>query len=276
MAKKKLGMGTIEINKRFKSEKEAFKYANRLKEHIGYVCKTKALNGWYAQAIIIISNVRGNVSTVRYEQTGKPGRPKKKIIYNDFDMEYYNGNMNIEWHMHVLVVSKPSYAFRNEIKEYIDKNWNDIPNIYEKGPFDISKIYNKKVYKKYCNINIAEYFINQSLKPVFCDFNFTNEEPLKYTLKQYYYEYLKRESALRRLYRKNIISPMVEEKYLKELEKVEYNFKLIDKYFYNITEEQNKKEVTAFMKKVQLDKIEENYNKVQKNTNRMSDQSVPF
>lgn len=32
-------------------------------------------------------------------------------------------------------------------KKYIDKNWIDMPNIYEKEPFDIRKSGNKKVKK---------------------------------------------------------------------------------------------------------------------------------
>lgn len=70
-------MGTIEINKKFKSKEEAFRYAKRLKEHIRYICEKKADKGWYAQAMIVVSDTRGSTSYLEYEITNKSGRPKK-------------------------------------------------------------------------------------------------------------------------------------------------------------------------------------------------------
>lgn len=275
MAKKKLGIGTIEINKKFGSKEEAFKYAKRLREHIRYICEKKADKGWYAQAMIVISDTRGSTSYVYYEQNGKVGRPKKKIKFSDFDIKYYNGNMNIEWHIHLLLVSKPSYAFRNDIKTYIDSNWSNISSIYEKSIFDLNKV-ESGVYKKHCNIGIADYFINQSSEILFCDYNFSNEERLKYSLKDYYSEYLKSESGKRRLYAKNRKNQMAEDKYLEELERIESKFNIIERYFYNISEAQDKKEVETFMKRIQLNKVNINHNKVQENHNRIMDDKVPF
>lgn len=80
MSKKKLGIGNIEINKKFKDKEEAYKYAKRLIQKIRYVCKVKADKGWYAQAMVVTSNLRKDVSTLRYKITGKRGRPRKKMI----------------------------------------------------------------------------------------------------------------------------------------------------------------------------------------------------
>lgn len=281
MAKKKLGMGTIEINKKFGSREEAFKYAKRLKEHIRYICEKKAYKGWYAQAMIIVSSIRGSSSYLEYEQNGKSGRPKKIKRYSKYQLKYYNGNLTTDWHLHILLLSKPSYAFRNDLKEYIDKNWNDIPNIYEKEKFDISKLEVNKSYKKVCNINIAEYFINQSDDILFCDYNYSKEERLEYNLKQYYREFLKSNSAKNKLIKEQrasfkVLKPMSEEMYLNKLEKAEKKFKDIENYFYKITEDNDKKEADNFMKKIQLSKISEVYNKVQENSNRIIYSECPF
>lgn len=62
---------------------------------------------------------------------------------------------------------KTKLCFRNEIKKYIDKNLNINSN-----DFDYGKITNKKkVYNKTININIAEYFIEQSARVLFCSNN---------------------------------------------------------------------------------------------------------
>lgn len=98
---------------------------------------------------------------------------------------------------------------------------------------------------------MADYFIDQSEEILFCDYNFTNEESLKYSLKEYYREYLKTESGKRRLYAKARLNQMEEDRYLKELEKVEGKFKIIEKYYFNITVKQNKKEAETFTKKIQ-------------------------
>lgn len=149
MAKKKLGIATIEVNKKFKDRDEAYRYAKNLKEFIRYTCKKKANKGWSAQAIITISNIKGGTAIPYYEQNGKVGRPAKKRDFNKYEFQCYKGDMNTDWHIHILLVSKPSYAFREVIKKYIDRNWNKIPNIYEKEPFDYSKLEQKKmVYKK--------------------------------------------------------------------------------------------------------------------------------
>ncbi|HOO68129.1 MAG TPA: hypothetical protein PLC53_02040 [Bacilli bacterium] len=115
MANKKLGISTFELNMQFKDENEANKYAKRLKEYIRYICEKKVESGLYAQATICISNIKGNSCFQYYEHNGKRGRPpKNKRFYN-------NDNQSIDWHMHILLVSNPDYAFREVIKNYIDK-----------------------------------------------------------------------------------------------------------------------------------------------------------
>jgi hypothetical protein len=149
--RKKLGIGTIEINKKFKSKEEAFKYAKRLREYIRYLCKNKANIDWFAQAMIVVSNNRGNASYLHYDINKKPGRPKKKLRYSKYELEWYKGNIKIDWHLHILLVSSPSYAFRNEIKKYIDKNWNNVSNVIEENAFNNNDI--KTEYVKATDIN---------------------------------------------------------------------------------------------------------------------------
>ncbi|MFA7689146.1 MAG: hypothetical protein WCX96_03575, partial [Bacilli bacterium] len=67
MARKKLGIGSIEINKKFKDKEEAYRYAKRLIEHIRYVCKKNAKKGWYAQAMVVVSNLKKDASRLKYE-----------------------------------------------------------------------------------------------------------------------------------------------------------------------------------------------------------------
>lgn len=266
MAKKKLGIGNIEINKKFKDKEEAYRYAKRLIEKIRCVCNDKADKGWYAQAMVVCSNLKKDVSTLRYEITDKRGRPKKKHDINNIIANgWYNGDYKTDWHLHILLVSKPSYMFRNAIKNYIDKNWNEVPNAYEIEPFDIKKLNTEKTYKKKCNIAMADYFIWQCDEVLFYSSKFGGEEELKYSLKEYYREYLKLDSAKRRLYRQHRLNPMSEEEYLDKEKKIESKFKEIEAYFLNITEEQDKKEADEFMKKARINKIIESKenNKVQ-------------
>lgn len=245
MAKKKLGMATIEVNKKFKDVVEAFRYAKRLNSFVRYVCKDNADKGWMAQSMIVVSNLKKDVSRLRYVNSGKRGRPRKRLDINErAAYGWYKGDYKTDYHLHILLVSKPSYAFRNVIKEYIDKNWFDIPNAYDK------KRFGKKVYKKNCNIKMADYFIAQSEEVLFCNCNCGEEEDLKYSLKEYYREYLKVDSGKRRLYAKHRKSPMPEDKYLKELDKIEGKFNAIEKYYYDITKDKDRKEAEVFMKKL--------------------------
>lgn len=120
MEKKKLGIGSIEINAQFESEEIAYKYANRLKEFIRYNCIKKK---YMAQAIIGISNLVGEVCSVKYVNDGKVGRPRKEMCVSELRDSYYKVNYERDWHLHILIVSMPSYSFRDDIKSYIDKNW---------------------------------------------------------------------------------------------------------------------------------------------------------
>ena len=257
MSKSKLGISSFDLNMRFKDKEEAIRYAKRLKEFIRYICKKKANNGWSAEAMICVSNKKGNSTMLYYEYNGKVGRPRKVMD------KYYsvNEDINVEWHLHILLVSKPMYAFREEIKKYIDKNWNELK--IEKEPFDYGKIKDKsKIYKKDTNINKAEYFINQADEILFCNYNYTGEEriPKGYSLKDLYKAYMKARTALK--YCRTIGTKKrleLEDKYYK-----------IKNFYWKLTEEQDKKVVDKFIKQVQLDKIASNYermknNKVQEN-----------
>ena len=76
---------------------------------------------------------------VYYEHNGKVGRPSKVID------KYYsvNEDIKVKWHLHILFVSKPMYSFREEIKKYIDKNWNEVK--VEKEKFNYKKIKDKRI-----------------------------------------------------------------------------------------------------------------------------------
>ena len=234
MAKGKLGIGTFDIDKKFKDKEEAYRYAKRLKEFINYNCKKR---NWSAQAIICISNVEGNSSFVYFEQNGKVGRPKK-ARYCDKD------NILLDWHIHVLIVSKPSYTFRDIIKKYLDKNWF--------GGKKKEFLYNcKKVYKKNCNINKVEYYIDQSSKVLFCNYNCDNLIPKGYSLKDLYYAYLKSRTAIKYC-----------SKYLDNWEeklKIDNAYLEIKNFYYKLSEKQDKKDSEEFMKAAKLRKIADKY-----------------
>lgn len=278
MAKKKLGIASIEVNKKFKSGEEAFLYAKRLREFIRYMCKKNADKGWYAQALIVSSNVKKGVSSLKIKNNGKVGGQRKELEIEDlFANRLYNGNYKTDWHLHILLVSCPSYAFRNVIKNYIDKNWIDVDNNISENNSN-----NKKVYKKNCNIKLADYFIDQSAKRLFCNYNYGNEEPLKYSLKQYCSEYLKLKNKIRKLNKEQIKSLMTDEEFIEKYNKIESKFKEISEYFYNISKEDDEKKALEFMAMVRRNKIAENYdnikndNKVQINSNRIIDDNSPF
>lgn len=261
MAKSKLGIGTIEINKKFESLEEASKYAKRLRSFISYTCKK---NNYQATVMTVVSNTKKGVSNSKYARNGKRGRPKKELIINKYlANKLYNGNCYTDYHIHILIVSKPSFVLRNLIKDYIDRNWCEISSIYAKGKFDISKFGKKKVYKKTCNIKMADYFIDQSSEIRFVTCNYSREKDFEYSLKDYYSEYMKSQSNKIKLIEKYRLKPMDEKRYFRELGKIESQFKIIKDYFYSITKKQEEREQKEYMKKVRLSKINDNYNKVQ-------------
>ena len=264
MAKSKLGMSSFDIDIKFKDKDEARRYAKRLIEKIRYICKKR---NWSATAMVCISNTEGNSTYVHYEHTGKVGRPKKVK-----EIHPYKSNIEVDWHLHILLVSKPSYAFREEIKSYIDKNWY---GGMKSKDFDVTKLYDKKTYKKNTNIKKAEYFINQADEILFCNYNSNGIVPIGYSLKDLYNTYMKCKTALR--YAKSTGN----EKRLA----LEDKYRDIMNFYFNITKEQDKKMIDKFMKKVQLIKIQDNYdlreknNKVQENMSlrrRVVEEDSPF
>lgn len=264
MAKSKLGMSSFDIDIKFKDKDEARRYAKRLIEKIRYICKKK---NWSATAMVCISNTEGNSTYVHYEHTGKVGRPKKVK-----EIHPYKSNIEVDWHLHILLVSKPSYAFREEIKNYIDKNWYGGMKYKD---FDVTKLYDKKTYKKNTNIKKAEYFINQADEILFCNYNSNGIVPKGYSLKDLYNTYMKCKTALR--YAKSTGN----EKRLA----LEDKYRDIMNFYFNITKEQDKKMVDKFMKEAQLIKIQDNYdlreknNKVQENMSlrrRIVEEDSPF
>lgn len=264
MAKSKLGMSSFDIDIKFKDKDEARRYAKRLIEKIRYICKKK---NWSTTAMVCISNTEGNSTYVHYEHTGKVGRPKKVK-----EIHPYKSNIEVDWHLHILLVSKPSYVFREEIKSYIDKNWY---GGMKSKDFDVTKLYDKKTYKKNTNIKKAEYFINQADEILFCNYNSNGIVPIGYSLKDLYNAYMKCKTALR--YAKSTGN----EKRLA----LEDKYRDIMNFYFNITKEQDKKMVDKFMKEAQLIKIQDNYdlreknNKVQENMSlrrRVVEEDSPF
>lgn len=257
MKNRKIGIGTIEINKKFESFEEASRYAKRLRQAISYISKNK---GYQVSAITVVSNIKKEISDLRYINNGKRGRPKKELVlYEKGVNDWYKCNIYTDYHIHILIVSKPGFALRNHIKKYIDKNWINIPKIYENKNFYIKK----QVYKKECNIKIADYFIDQSLEIRFLNCNFSGEKDFDYTLKDYYSEYMKGKSLKERLHKKYISNKVSQLGYERQLHKAEIRFNLIQDYFYSISKEREEKVQKEYMNKVKKTKIRENYNKLQ-------------
>lgn len=249
MAKAKLGIGQEDINRVFSSYNEACDYAKRLKQFIYDICKKKANKGWMAQAMIVISNTKRDSVHIEYVNG------KARLIENDIVIDkIYKGAYKTGWHIHILIVSKPSVAFRQAIKKYIDKNWYKVPRRYEVEDFDINDL-KKSVYKKYCNINMAKYFIEQSAERWFCNYNFSEEEGIKYGLDTYFREYMKLDKA-RRLAYKKYYKYYNENRLIRDLEKAESKFKEIESYYYSITEVEDMKMVNKY-----LDNVERNNKK---------------
>lgn len=254
MAKSKLGMSSFDIDIKFKDKEEARRYAKRLVEKIRYICKKK---NWSATAMVCISNTEGNKTYVHYEHSGKVGRPKK---VKEALLPYKNKDISTDWHLHIIMASKPYHSFRDELKAYFDKNWLGWRKNVD---IDIKKLYGKGTYKKNTNIKKAEYFINQAEEILFCTYNSNDEAiiPKGYELKDLYNAYINSKTALRyaRTYG-NAKRLALENKY--------YD---IANFYWNITKEQDKKMVDKFMKEVRLIKIQDNYdlreknNKVQEN-----------
>lgn len=260
MAKAKLGIGQMEINKKFESFEEAYKYAKNLKQFIYDVCKRKAHKGWMAQAMIVVSETKRDASRLKCIDG------KYKLVYNnDVIDKVYKGAFKTDWHLHILVVSKPCNAFRQAIKNYVDKNWIKVENIYDYEDFN-EEDFKKKVYKKYCNINMAKYFIEQSSARLFCSYNFSGNEDIKYGLDVYFKEYMKLEDKRRKAYRKYFRHGS-EERLLKDLEKAESKFKEIEDYYYSLTEKEDKEMVKEFLEFVDNREHEKKF----KNRKRMHD-----
>lgn len=251
MSKSKLGISSFDLNIKFKDRNEAYKYAKRLKEFIRYMCKKNANKGWSAGAMICVSNIKGNSSYVYYKHNGKVGRPSKVR-----EKHLFENNIEVKWHLHILLVSKPLYAFRDEIKKYIDKNWVEVEK--EEKEFDIKKIIESgKTYKKDTNIKKAEYFINQANDILFCNYNYSNDIviPKGYSLKDLYNAYMNSRTAL--IYHRK----MTTNKRLALDEKYDN----IVRFYLNLTKEQDNKMVDKFMKEMQLIKIAENYERIESN-----------
>lgn len=144
MAKAKLGIGQMEINKKFESFEEAYSYAKNLKQFIYDVCKAKADKGWMAQAMIVVSETKRDASRLKCIDG------KYKLVYNNEVIDkVHKGAFKTDWHLHILVVSRPCVAFRMAIKKYVDKNWIKVENIYDYDNFGEEDFKKKVLQYKY-------------------------------------------------------------------------------------------------------------------------------
>ena len=251
----RLGISSFDLGIKFDSREEAYKYAKRLIEFIRYTCKKNADKGWIAQAMVCISNTKGKTTSVYYEHNGKVGRPKKE---KEVFFSYRNACLELKWHLHILLVSKPMYAFMDEIKEYIDNKW--VQKIKDKN------IDTKNTYKRKVNIRIIEYFISQSDNVLFCNCNYTNDIviPRGYSLKKLYNAYMKSRTALR--YAKSVGTK-------KRLKLEEKYYEIMD-YYWSLTREDDKKKSNEYMKEVRRRKIAENYERINKNNKVQKDLNI--
>lgn len=258
MAKKKLGIGEPLINKKFKTKEEAIAYAKRLKEFIRYNCKTKKR---FCQAVIAVSNNNAVlIIDSAYADSKNVGRPKKEKHITEMKC-YDNYNKETDWHIHLLLVAYPCCAMMTDIKNYVDKNWYKAEDIFDKNNYDWTKA---RVYKKQCNIGVAEYVFKQEEDIRFCDYNFTGIEivPRGYSLKKLYYEYMKVNKA--KWNDNNYYTRQGREKIKKH-----YNELLT--YYFGISEEYDKKAQEKYLN----DKLEIS-NKVQKVSHKRLIENVDF
>ena len=114
-------------------------------------------------------------------------------------------------------------------------------------------------YKKNTNIKKAEYFIDQAEDILFCNCMSNDVIPMGYHLKDLYRAYMKSRTALVHC------GKYIKNENWQEKEKIDNAYHKILSFYYRLSEKEDKKDETVFMKKKQLEKIADSYyNKVQK------------
>lgn len=229
MCRRKTALGTLEINKKFRSEEETELYMKRLVSYIKYISKKRK---YQVSAMIVASNSIKDSTTLESVANGKRGR--NKLVLKESLPQYFKG-MKTDWHIHILILSNPSKTLLNDIKKYIDKNWNEIPIKKETKKIDFRG--KREVYKKHCNINIGEYFIKQSSIRMFVNVNHSNNEDFKYSIKDYYKAVMKWHSDRNKLYKKLVCRKVKDkqsislEKQNRIYEKIDNNYNKVENYF---------------------------------------------
>ena len=264
MSKRRLGFTKLEVNKKFNSKKQAIDYAKRLQTYITTTCDKK---NWVAQAIIGISHINSDyVLDVHYERTGKRGKPRKMMsLLNENDIitvnkkrltnkEFY-GSKYTDWHIHVLLVSKPCETFRKNIRTYIKNNWNEVEDLYN-SKIDLEKILRLQdkgiTYSKESNIGYLDYIVKQSEIVYFLNKG-KDIIPKEYSLKQLYLEAMKVSTEKHYLTDKWNIK--------KERKKLTKNLTHQELYYNWLSEKHNKKLQNKYLEELNI------VNKVQQSIN---------
>lgn len=293
MSNKKIKMSRIDINHKFDDFEQAEDHAKKLKSFIVTFCKNRK---YKCEAIIGISNIMGKVTNdYYYEKTGKVGKPKiirdvitddDKILKKKGKLGYSGplGNVYVDYHLHVLLISYPGETVRLAIKSYINKNWWRIPKLYDNGLDweELKKIKEekkikkeeeidelkevlekeleenedtkekKKVYGKDCNIGYAEYIFEQSESVLFVDVDYSDykeEMPVDSNLTNFIGE--RYNCSLKALYYERLrLNTLFHYGHFSraEKEKEEKYYNEMIKYYQTFCEEYNEKWLKEFIR----------------------------
>jgi len=237
---RKMDFWTIEISTKFKDKEKVSRLQKALIDKFNYECKKN--KDYMAQVIIGISNINTKyVNGVYNERLKTGGRPRKikDMIKEDNMTKLVYGNLNTEWHIHILALTCPSETLARIIKKYVDKNWN----------VDVS--YKKFKYNKECDIDINMLFYIAKQSDTIMYYGNTDKR-FKYTFKRMYEEWVIKYTNLKFDKRYN-----TDEKYHNKKDK-KYN-DMID-YFNNYCDNEIKeKREKAYKEKVKNKKIKEKY-----------------
>lgn len=230
---KVLDFWTMDISVKFKTEKQAKLFVNRLEDKFRNILENN--KDYKVQAVIGASCLNGK----RVIDVYSKGRKRFKSIDESEQAELFYASLYKDWHIHLLVLSQPKEMVRRMIKDYIDKNWSNDINI--------------RAYKKDADVDMIFYISNQCSIMRYVG---AEDKRFKYSLKKLYVEYIKVNNAKR----KSQYYIYDEDNFLRN--KAECRFNDMLNYFRGITSERQKAMQKGYMKKARIRKIAEKYERV--------------
>ena len=247
---RKMDFWTLEIATKFKNKKDTVKLQKNIIDKFIYECGVH--KDYKAQVICGVSNINGKyVRGIYNKQTGTSGRPKKvKDIMEETDFtKMMFGTLNVDWHIHLLVLSSPSETLAQIIKKYVDKN------------LKVGVTYKKFIDedKNDIDIEMLFYIAKQSDNVLFYG---SGDKRFEYSFRQMYEAMIKQYSNL--LFDKRYL---MEEDYREKADR-KYNEML--KYFSQFySEEVKKKKEQEYKRKAKARKIAERYDKMAQRDNKV-------